>query len=85
MDSVEKDRKVDYNKDMRFLPDSAILGTLGHIKHASNKNKRGSVVKRNREVVLAQIWSGYNQDSRSFVELLAEAKRHAQEKEKAVK
>jgi hypothetical protein len=70
---------------MRFLPDSAILGTLGRIKHASKKNRRGSAVKRNREVVLAQIWSGYNQDSRSFVELLAEAKRHAQKKEKAVK
>jgi phage gp29-like protein len=28
---------------MKFLPDSAVLGTLGHIKHASKK-KTGSAV-----------------------------------------
>jgi hypothetical protein len=70
---------------MRFLPNSAILGTLGRIKHASKKNRRGIAVKENREVILAQSWSAYNQDTRSFDELLAEAKRHAQKKEKAGK
>jgi hypothetical protein len=70
---------------MRFLPDSAILGTLGRIKHASKKNRRGSAVKENKEVILAQNWNSFNQDTRSLKELLAEAKRHAQEKEKAGK
>jgi len=67
------------------LPDSAVLGTLGRIKHASNKNRKGSAVSKNKEITLAQNWENFNQDARSFEELLAEAKRHAQKKEKAGK
>ena len=67
------------------LPDSAVLGTLGRIKHASNKNRKGSAVSEKKEITLAQNWENFIQDSRSFEELLAEAKRHAQEKEKAGK
>jgi hypothetical protein len=68
---------------MRFLPDSAILGTLGRIKHASNKNKKGRAVSD--EIILAQNWEAFIQDTRSFEEILAKAKRHAREKEKAGK
>jgi hypothetical protein len=59
---------------MRFLPDSAILGTLGRIKHASNKKRKGSAVSKSRETVLAQSWSAFNQDARSLEELLKLAK-----------
>jgi hypothetical protein len=67
------------------LPDSAIVGTVRRIVRASKKNNRGSAVKENKEIVLAQSWSAYNQDARSLEQLLAEAKRHAKEKEKAGK
>jgi hypothetical protein len=64
---------------MRFLPDSAILGTLGHIKHASKKARRKRAVSKVE--VLAQ-YIDETQDVRSFQELLAQAREHAKEKEK---
>ena len=64
---------------MKFLPDSAILGTLGHIKHASKKARRKSV--ECKVEVLAQ-YVDETQDVRSFQELLAQAIEHAKEKEK---
>jgi hypothetical protein len=63
------------------LPDSAIYGT---IKRLTKKSRRISSSKR-KEKVLAQSWSSFEQDFRSFEELLEEAKRHAKEKEKAEK
>lgn len=71
---------------MKFLPDSAVLGTLGRLKHVGKPRRRKSVAKSERkEKVLAQSWGSYEQDTRSFEELLEEAKQHAQEKEKAGK
>jgi hypothetical protein len=67
------------------LPDSAIVGTVRRVVRASKKNNRGSAVKENKEIVLAQSWSAYNQDARSLEQLLAEAKRHAKEKEEVGK
>jgi hypothetical protein len=64
---------------MKFLPDSAILGTLGHLKHASKKARRKRAVSKVE--VLAQ-YLDEAQDVRSFQELLAQAKEHAKEKEK---
>jgi hypothetical protein len=65
---------------MKFLPDSAILGTLGHLKHATKKAK----VKRavSKVEVLAQ-YVDETQDVRTIQELLAQAREHAKEKEKA--
>jgi predicted nucleic acid-binding protein len=59
---------------MRFLPDSAVLGTLGRIKHASKKNLKGRAVSE--EQVLAQSWEAFRVDSRSLEELLADAKKN---------
>jgi hypothetical protein len=67
---------------MKFLPDSAVLGTLGRLKHAGKSSRRKDEKKG---TVLAQNWDAFEQDFRSFAELLAEAKRHALEKEKAEK
>jgi len=64
---------------MKFLPDSAILGTLGHIKHASKKARGKRAVSKVE--VLAQ-YIDETQDVRSFQELLAQAREHAKEKEK---
>ena len=65
----------------KALPDSAIYGT---VKRLTKKSRRISA-SENKEKVLAQSWISYEQDSRSFEELLEEAKRHAKEKEKAGK
>jgi hypothetical protein len=66
---------------MKFLPDSAVLGTLGRIKHASKKSSKGRAVSSNIEVV-AQSWESYRVDTRSIEELLAEVelkkKQHAE-------
>lgn len=71
---------------MKFLPDSAVLGTLGRLKHIGKPRRINGVAKSERkEKVLAQSWSSFEQDFRSFEQLLAEAKQHAQEKEKAGK
>ena len=72
---------------MKFLPDSAVLGTLGRLKHAGKSRRRKSVAQNEKKegTVLAQNWDAFEQDFRSFDELLAEAKRHALEKEKAEK
>jgi hypothetical protein len=59
---------------MRFLPDSAVLGTLGRIKHASNKKVKGRAVSK--KVVLAQSWEAFRVDSRSLEQLLADAKKN---------
>jgi hypothetical protein len=58
---------------MKFLPDSAILGTLGRIKHATNKKRKGRAVSK-EEIVLAQSWSSYQQDFRTLEQLLELAK-----------
>ena len=65
------------------LPDSAILGTLKKLKSHKGGNKGSAVSKPNKEIILAQSWDCFDQDSRSFEELLAMArltieKRHAQ-------
>lgn len=71
---------------MKGLPDSAVLGTLGRLKHAGKaRRKKGIARSERKEKVLAQDWSSFEQDFRSFEELLAEARRHAKEKEKAGK
>lgn len=67
---------------MRFLPDSAILGTLGHIKHAGKSRRKKGV---RRSVNTRSQFVGINGDTRSFAELLEQAKQHAKEKEKAGK
>lgn len=72
---------------MRFLPDSAILGTYKRIKHMGKPRRRKGVSrpKPKQEQVLGRSWSSYQQDARTFEQLLAEAERHAQEKQKAGK
>jgi hypothetical protein len=67
---------------MRFLPDSAILGTLGHLKHATKKARRKRAVSK---IEASFQCVDETQDVRSFQELLAQAKEHAKEKEKANK
>jgi hypothetical protein len=65
---------------MKGLPDSAVLGTLGHIKHASNKNKKGSAVGS----VFFSNRHSYYYPQRTTQELL-ELAGHAQNREKAGK
>jgi hypothetical protein len=65
------------------LPDSAILGTIKSLKSRKGGSKSRAVSKPNKEITLAQSWDCFDQDSRSFEELLAMArltieKRHAQ-------
>lgn len=60
---------------MKFLPDSAVLGTLGRIKHASNPRPKKRVARR---VDTRSEFVGCGGDFRSLEELLAEAKRHAE-------
>jgi hypothetical protein len=67
---------------MKFLPDSAVLGTLGRIKHATKKTSKGRAVSDKSEVV-AQSWEAFRVEARSLEELLADAqknkeRRHAQ-------
>jgi len=67
---------------MKFLPDSAVLGTLGRIKHATNKTSKGRAVSK-KEEVLAQSWEAFRVDTRTLEELLAEVelrkeKQHAE-------
>ena len=64
---------------MKFLPDSAVLGTLGHIKHASKKKRSdlvGSVILRDRHA--------HYFPQRTVAELL-ELAGHAQKGKKAGK
>lgn len=73
---LQKCREVGYYSGMKFLPDSAVLGTLGRIKHASKP--RHKKVKGARRVVDSRsAYVGCGGDFRSLEELLAEAKRHA--------
>ena len=67
------------------LPDSAVLGTTKRLLKKSGKNKHRLSPTKNKERVLAQNWDCFDQDTRTFAELLEEAKRHAKEKEKAGK
>jgi hypothetical protein len=67
---------------MKFLPDSAILGTLGHLKHASKKARRKRAVSK-VEASFQRVDESL--DVRSLQELIAQAKEHAKEKEKANK
>ena len=67
------------------LPDSAILGTVKSLKGRKGGN-RGSAVSKPKphSITLAQSWECFNQDTRSFEELLAKArlsieKRHAEQ------
>ena len=59
---------------MKFLPDSAILGTLGHLKHAGKPRRRKGVARR---VDTRSKFVGGG-DTRTFEELLSEARQHAQ-------
>jgi hypothetical protein len=63
---------------MRFLPDSAILGTLGHIKHATKKKERGRAVS---EVDAFVQYVDLSLDVRSFEEILLQARENAKSKE----
>jgi hypothetical protein len=63
---------------MRFLPDSAILGTLGHIKHATKKKKKGRAVS---EVDAFVQYVDLSLDVRSFEEILLQARENAKSKE----
>ena len=67
------------------LPDSAVLGTTKRLLKKSGKNKHRVSPTKSKERVLAQSWDCFDQDIRTFAELLEEAKRHAKEKEKAGK
>jgi hypothetical protein len=77
--SFEKSQESCYNTGMRFLPDSAILGTLGHIKHATKK-KRSSAVG----LPLLRDRHSYYYPQRTTQELLALAG-HARKTDKAGK
>ncbi len=60
------------------LPDSAVLGTAKRLLK-SGKNSRGRISPtKNKEIILAQNWYCFDQDSRSFEELLSKAKQHAE-------
>ena len=64
---------------MKFLPDSAVLGTLGRLKHASKKKRShlvGSVILRDRH--------SHYFPQRTVAELL-ELAGHAQKGKKAGK
>lgn len=63
---------------MRFLPDSAILGTLGHIKHRVKKPVAKS------PIFLFKTIDPYFNQQRTVGELL-ELAGHAQKKKKAGK
>jgi hypothetical protein len=63
---------------MKFLPDSAVLGTLGHIKHASKKIKKGRAVS---EVDAFVQYVDLSLDVRSFEEILLQARENAKSKE----
>jgi hypothetical protein len=58
---------------MKFLPDSAIVGTLSRIKHAGKPRPK----KRMARLVDTRTEFVGGGDARSFEQLLAEAKRHA--------
>jgi hypothetical protein len=66
------------------LPDSAILGTIKSLKSHKGGKKSSAVSKpKVKPITLAQSWDCFDQDSRSFEELLAMArltieKRHAE-------
>jgi hypothetical protein len=62
------------------LPDSAIVGTVRRLTRASKNNNRGNAVKENKEIVLAQSWVAFNQDSRSLERLLELAKENSRKK-----
>ena len=56
------------------LPDSAVLGTLKKLKSHKGGKKSRAVSKPSKEIILAQSWYCFDQDSRSFEELLATAR-----------
>lgn len=66
------------------LPDSAILGTIKSLKSHKGGKKSSAVSKpKVKPITLAQSWDCFDQDPRSFEELLAMArltieKRHAE-------
>lgn len=64
---------------MRFLPDSAVLGFAKRLKNAGKprRSKARSVgVEKGKS--LASSRRGYEMDTRSYEQLLAEARRHAE-------
>lgn len=63
---------------MKFLPDSAVVGFAKRLKNAGKPRNHKSVKVVSSEQVLATSYTPYNQDARSFEQLLAEAKRHAE-------
>lgn len=75
-----------YNKAMRFLPDSAILGTFKKLKgRKGNSRSHALTATKVKSVILGQSWYCFDQDTRSFEELLTEARQHAKERKKAGK
>ena len=65
---------------MKFLPDSAVLGTYKRIMRAGKPRRRKGVGGSSSKPVemISQSWESYRVDTRSFEELLAEARRHAE-------
>ena len=56
------------------IPDSAVLGTLKKLKGHKGGSGSSAVSKPKREITLAQSWYCFDQDPRSFEELLATAR-----------
>lgn len=62
---------------MKFLPDSAVLGFAKRLKHAG-KPRRSKSVSVQKGKSLASSRRAYGMDTRSFEELLEQARRHAE-------
>jgi hypothetical protein len=61
---------------MRFLPNSFIVGTTKRLLNSGKKSRRSVSPTKKNEQVLAQNWSSFNQDSRSFEQLLELSKKN---------
>lgn len=65
------------------LPDSFIVGTTKRVLNAGKKSRRSeNSLTESKEIVLAQSWECFNQDSRSLEQLLAEARQHRSKNKK---
>lgn len=74
-----------YYQAMKFLPDSAVLGTykrLSHVGKPRRKKGKGKRVAQKADSRSTFVGGG---DTRNFEQLLAEALRHAETKQMAGK
>ena len=62
------------------LPDSFIVGTSKRLLNSGKKSRRSVSPTENKEQVLAQNGSSFNQDFRSLEELLELAKKNRENK-----